>query len=96
MLGPLLFNIFLADLFFAVYDIDIASYADDNTPYMIIDNADDFITSLDQASNGLSKWFKNNLLKSSADKCHLLVSTNDKVNTNVDKFKIDKRNTENY
>ena len=40
ILGPLLFNIFLTDLCFTVNDIDIASYADDNTPYMVIDNVD--------------------------------------------------------
>ena len=33
ILGLLLFNIFLADLFFIVNSIDIANYADDNTPY---------------------------------------------------------------
>ena len=33
ILGPLLFNIFLADLFFILSEIDIANYADDNTPY---------------------------------------------------------------
>ena len=32
ILGPLLFNIFLCDLFFIMEIIDIASYADDNTP----------------------------------------------------------------
>ena len=32
ILGPLLFNIFLCDLFFIMDDIDFASYADDNTP----------------------------------------------------------------
>ena len=94
ILGPLLFNVFLADLFFTVNDIDIASYVDDNTPYMIADNVDDLITSLEQASNGLFEWFKNNLLKSNADKCHLLVSTNDRVSVNVDGFKIDKSDTE--
>ena len=62
ILGPLLFNIFLADLFFAVNDIDIASYKNDNTPYMIIDNMDDLIASLEKASNGLFEWFKNNIL----------------------------------
>ena len=51
ILGPLLFNVFLVDLFFTVNDIDIASYVDDNTPYMIADNVDDLITSLEQASN---------------------------------------------
>ena len=81
-------------MLFTVNDIDIASYADDNTPYMIADNVDDLITSLEQASNGLFEWFKNNLLKSNADKCHLFVSTNDRVSMNVDGFKIDKSDTE--
>ena len=61
---------------------------------MIADNVDDLITSLEQASNGLFEWFKNNLLKSNADKCHLFVSTNDRVSMNVDGFKIDKSDTE--
>ena len=50
---------FLADLFFTVNDIDIASYVDDNTPYMIADNVGGLITSLEQASNGLFEWLKN-------------------------------------
>ena len=32
--GPLLFNIFLCDLFYMMSDTDFASYADDNTPYV--------------------------------------------------------------
>ena len=81
-------------MFFAVNEIDIVSNADDNTPYMIADNVDDLITSLEQASNGLFEWFKSNLLKSNADKCHLLVSTNDRRSMNVDGLKIDKSDTE--
>ena len=38
IVGPLLFNVFLVDLFFTVNDIDIPSYADDNTPYIVADN----------------------------------------------------------
>ena len=67
---------------------------DDNTPYMIADNVDDLITSLEQASNALFKWFKNNLLKRNADKCHFLVSTNDRVSMTLDGIKIDKSDTE--
>ena len=33
MLGPLLFNINMCDMFFEKYECDIASYADDNTPH---------------------------------------------------------------
>ena len=53
VLGALLFNIFLADLFFILNDVDIASYADDNTPYVIADDINGVITSLEQTSNGL-------------------------------------------
>ena len=42
-LGPLLFNIFLYDLFFIMDGIDFASYADDNTPYTIGSNMEDVI-----------------------------------------------------
>ena len=35
VLGPLLFNIFLCDLFLIMKNTDIVSYADDNTPYTI-------------------------------------------------------------
>ena len=83
-------------MFFTLNDIDIANYAHDNTPYMISDKVDDLITSFEQASNDLFEWFKNNLLKSNADKCHLLVSANDRVSMNVDGFKIDKSDTEIY
>ena len=33
ILGRLLFNIFLCDLFLFLHDIPVANYADDNTPY---------------------------------------------------------------
>ena len=33
-MGPLLFHVFLADLFLIQYDIDIAMLADDNTPHI--------------------------------------------------------------
>ena len=49
ILGPLLFNIFLINLFFIIEDTDIGSYADDNTPYVIADNTDGVIKSLEEA-----------------------------------------------
>ena len=43
ILGPLLFNIFLCDLFNMMSDTDFASYADDNTPYVAADTIDEVI-----------------------------------------------------
>ena len=59
-----------------VKDIDIASYADDSTPFIVENNIDNFIASLEQASYTLFNWFKNGRLKSNVNKFHLLVITN--------------------
>ena len=42
----------------------------------------------------LFEWFKNNLFKSNADKCHLFVITNYRASISVDGFQIDKSDTE--
>ena len=40
VLGPLLFNVLLCDLFFYLENTDIASYTEDNTPYSAKKNKD--------------------------------------------------------
>ena len=87
-LGPLLFNIFSADLFLIRSDIHIANFADDNTPHLSAKNVEDVIESIERASVSLFRWFENNLLKGNADKCHFLVSTSQEVSLNVNNFKI--------
>ena len=52
-LGPPLFNIYLADLFFVVKDKDIASYADDSMPVIVEKNIDSVIASLEQPFDAL-------------------------------------------
>ena len=88
ILGPLLYNIFLTDLFFIHSDIDIVNFADDNTPYLSAKNVEDVIESLERASGFLFRWFEINLLKGNADKCHFLESTSQEVNLNVSNFKV--------
>ena len=92
--GPLLFNIFLADLCFVVKDIDIASYADDCTPFIVENNIDNVTASLEQVSYALFNWFKNNHLKNNIDKCHVLVSTNKPIGIKVGDYTIDNRECE--
>ena len=83
ILGSLLFNIFLIDLFFIVEDIDIAGYADDNILYIRANNINEVIHCLEKATHTLFKSFSDSLMKSIADKCHLLVSTNNTVNIKI-------------
>ena len=50
ILGPLLFNTFLCDLFFIMSETDLASYAVDNKPYVVGNNIEDVINNLQNAS----------------------------------------------
>ena len=84
----------MADLFFILNDVDIASYADDNTPYVIADDINGVIASLEKASKAMFEWFENNSLKSNAGKCHLLVSSSDTVNLRVSGYDIKNREWE--
>ena len=59
-------------MFFMVDNIDIASYADDNTPYSVGKSQCDLETKLQKASVKLFKWFHENGLKANQDKCHFL------------------------
>ena len=65
VLGPLLFHIFLCDLFWKMCETDFASYADDNTPYVSGDSIDDVIKSLEDDSINLFKWFLDNQINES-------------------------------
>ena len=92
ILGPLLFNIFLTDLLFILNDAIIASYEDDNTQYIIADDINGTITSLEKVSKTLLGCFENNLLKSNADKCYFLESSSDTLNIRVSGY--GKKNSE--
>ena len=59
-----------------VKDIDIASYEDDSTPFIVENDIDNVVVSLEQVSDALFNWFKNNRLKYNVDKYHVLISTN--------------------
>ena len=83
ILGPLLFDIFLINLFFIIEDTDITSYADDNTPCISADNICVVIKSSEKASEILCIWFNDNLMKINADKCHLLVNIKNAVKIKI-------------
>ena len=78
----------LADLVFIVNSTDIANYADDKTPYATANDIDSLIVSLEEASKSLFTCGDNNLMKSNADKCHLLVSSNEKVIFKIGSYEI--------
>ena len=58
ILGPLLFDIYICDMFYDIDCCDIMSYADDNTPYASSSNLDAFIKKLEESTNKLFQWFR--------------------------------------
>ena len=74
ILGPLLFNIFMNDIFYFIKDASIASYADDTTPNSTNKHLSKLLDTLKQETNLLLKWFTLNEMKPNADKCHLMIT----------------------
>ena len=73
VLGPLLFNIYLNDLFMFVNDAQICNYADDTTIYACDSNIESIIETLESDALKIAEWFRSNCMKLNEDKCHLMV-----------------------
>ena len=79
ILGPLLFNIFLNDIFFFTNDSTLANYADDNAVYSVKDTYEELLNTLQTETSQLINWFQVNEMKSNEDKCHLFVINDDQA-----------------
>ena len=74
VLGPLLFNIYLNDLFLALKDVEVCNFADDTTPFICDLELNTGLNRLEENSAIALRWFEINYMKLNSDKCHLLVS----------------------
>ena len=84
ILGPLLFNIYIRDLFFGIGDLDIASYADDNTPYTFSSELDVALKKFRHYTIKIFEWFNNNRLKSNAGKRKLITSSSSSTEIQIE------------
>ena len=75
ILGPLLFNIDICDLFFVNITSDIANYADDTTPYECDQHCDNLINNMELTVEKIFNWFEFNNLKANASKYHFFLIT---------------------
>ena len=60
ILGPLLFNIYLCDLFIFSGDSNMANYADDNSPFACTKDMESVMLQIESDSKTLLKWVSNN------------------------------------
>ena len=74
ILGPLLFIIYIYDLFIFDDHLVFGSYVDDNTPFVYGENFDEILGELEKHMAKITEWFLHNCLKASASKFHLFES----------------------
>ena len=73
VLGPLLFNIYINDIFLLMDGTEICSYADDTTLYSCDYEVNNVTTRLEQGANRLTAWLPENYMKLNEDKCQLIL-----------------------
>ena len=73
MLGPLLFNIFINDIFFLVNDTEVCNYADDTTIFAYDSDVNNAQYKLEADASLLSKWFVDNHMKQNDAQCHFIL-----------------------
>ena len=96
VLGPLLFNIFLNDLFFLPLNSQLVNYADDKHICHESENLEMLQKHLQDDSNKAVKWFGNNQTTANPDKFQSIVLSRRNVETfdiSVDDHTISRDNT---
>ncbi len=83
VLGPLLFNIYLNDLFWFSEKTEPCNFADDTTFYSCNKSLQKVVENLEHDSSIALKWFQDNYMKLNSDKCHLLIAGSKHVEQSV-------------
>ena len=65
-------------------------------PYVNSSNLDAVINKLEESTNNLLQWFRNNDMKANADKWHLKVTGNYAVSVNISESKIESSKKEKF
>ena len=80
ILGPLLFNAFINDIFMFIEKTEICNFADDNTIYDCGEDLSNILENLKHDLKILLKWFRTNSLQASSGKFQLMISRRKKRN----------------
>ena len=74
VLGPLLFNVYLNDLFYQLADTHVCNFADDTTLNACDLELPSILKELEDNALTAILWFDNNYMKLNQSKCHFLTS----------------------
>ena len=73
ILGPLLFNIFINDLFLLIENCSLYNYADDNTGSFSAPSLSDVVSNLQLDCNHAIDWFTTNGMKANPNKFQFMI-----------------------
>ena len=82
ILGPILFNLFLNDLFYFVNENDLCNVADNNTIHKCASSLKEVVKMLVQDTNIILTWFKHNSLVANPERFQMLFPST--KNTNIE------------
>ena len=82
-MGPLLFNMFLSDLFISIENNYFTSYAEDTTLSVITNNLEEVISEFKDITEKLFIWFSQKDMKANLGKCYMILRTNKLLNFQI-------------
>ena len=81
ILGPILFNLFLNDLFYFIYTANLHNYADDSTLSSFANTIPNLINIIKQETNTAISWLTNNNMIANPETFHCIILTKNKADT---------------
>ena len=93
ILGPLLFNLFINDLFLFIERTNICNFADDNTIYSCQNDLKTILEDLRYDMVTLLRWFKENSMKVNPKKFQFMIlgkTPRQPIILNINQIKVDK------
>ena len=88
ILGPILFNIFINDLFLFIEGRNLHNFADDNTLSDHADSIDELKIKLERLSNTAIDWMDNNYMIANPSKFHAILFKKNRTDTAGEVLKI--------
>ena len=88
VLGPILFNVYISDLFLFIKQATLYNYADDNTLACFSKTLPDLVRALEAEAGVALDWLKENYMIANPSKFHALFIKKDQTTTSGERISI--------